>query len=1318
MQPFFRRLITLCLLASALLLLPISKGSSANASQDFVRTTDEKAGVDLDLPRHGLSAPRDAKWGRRWSAAGGKITIETLAFPSDQTLAGLYQKLRSIRGRRLDKDRLEPQSSVLAGSDADGSRFLIELRQDGPQVRGVSIVYATGHDAGIQSMAEHIAQSLTMHADQGSAPAQAVEGPRDCGAEKAALQPLAASVDIKIGGKGAAGAGEPIEVAWKRGGGNLPLDLPVYIILTMPEWVRFEGQYILPIPSGARVPSGVGYGADKMRVFIPLSARNTPQQGSFKIHAYRAGPLQIGYAVVAKPACGETVMAEAAVQPIEITPGTAEIVIQDFFSTEKPSSVTVSNDGRYRLERFAASYRVFNGSGVKIVDRAGRDANFSPAARFVAAYVSGNTETGGAIELIDLITGKPVPDLMLQGPTLAWALGDALLIEGTMGHPELKIRRALVDPTYTKPEGQGEAREEIGVAQLLTSGRGSAAWHTYRLKLLLDPLLLVTEKYVYPENTTYGISAFELASGTEMFQWRLSEEPWPDTESKREEVAAKGRRALHDFLAPYGGFDYQPPDGWDTGEPLMLSHYSRSVDDHVDELKKKAGSRGAPKPKFDLAHQREKLVAHQSGNRATAGQPGGLSNPIMRGVFDWRTSVAGRGAYSDPRTLTNFAEQLERFGLCVAPGCGDKASLAVPVPLVTNSDFLQWNYQYGTQKTEFAVPPEQIETELKNDVPLAKRFLDVEPNRICYQDDPDAADENATIVKFRAVPDAKGHTDVHGVWTWSVGNRKFWLVQAVCSHAGIMNSPVILFVSARGGEGSAVLLGGGAQTGAGLHEEFSATQSQEALRIRPYLVEDRWLMIAAPAGNAAAIIDLETPDKPIYVKKMRDVYTTAQLFRSADGSRLVQLNTDGRFYIYKTADGERLVSGRWIDDELVLVTDNGYYDGTYEGAHFVHLGFVGVEQIYSLAQFESVLRRPDIISSALRGEVRDGPRPALSEPPSAAMKISQAQNGPAIDLDLRARAGLKTVRLFDDGQLMSQQTVSGHEAKLTIDPEQRPRGRWISAQSEDEKGLLSAPVSLPNPAATSDGRTLQAVLVGIDKYQEPRLRLNYARSDALRLAAALREKRGGYYASVSVATLLDEAASSEAILKALAAAVDNARPHDTVLFSFAGHGLRADDGHYYITSSGFRSSDMTGTGLAWSKIAEIVARAKARVIVVLDSCHSGATGSEGVAANDQAADGLLKGSHAPVLVFAAAKGRQYSYEDQAGRPPQWGGGVFTYALVKALSGDWRKADTNGNGVLEVSEIYRAVKSTVVGATKGSQTPWLVRQDLIGDFALF
>ena len=62
--------------------------------------------------------------------------------------------------------------------------------------------------------------------------------------------------------------------------------------------------------------------------------------------------------------------------------------------------------------------------------------------------------------------------------------------------------------------------------------------------------------------------------------------------------------------------------------------------------------------------------------------------------------------------------------------------------------------------------------------------------------------------------------------------------------------------------------------------------------------------------------------------------------------------------------------------------------------------------------------------------------------------------------------------------------------------------------------------------------------------------------------------------------------------------------------------------------------------------------------------------------------------------------------------------MFTNAVVKAHSGDWRSFDANGNGAFEISEIYGAVKSTVIDGTTGDKTPWLVRQDLVANFAIF
>jgi uncharacterized caspase-like protein len=313
---------------------------------------------------------------------------------------------------------------------------------------------------------------------------------------------------------------------------------------------------------------------------------------------------------------------------------------------------------------------------------------------------------------------------------------------------------------------------------------------------------------------------------------------------------------------------------------------------------------------------------------------------------------------------------------------------------------------------------------------------------------------------------------------------------------------------------------------------------------------------------------------------------------------------------------------------------------------------------------------------------------------------------------------LKTLRLFDDGELVKELPLEGRQSSSRITFENGLKGRWLTVVAEDTKGFFSTPLSIQSPAAASTDRVLHAVLVGIDAYNQPEMKLNFASSDAGRLAGALQSQRGKYFAQVQVTQLLDRNAGANAILTALESAVSSAKPGDIVFFSFAGHGIKGAAGLFYLAPSGFDANDSDNTGLAWSRVAGILSKSKARVVVVLDACHSGSADIEKIGSNDQAVSDLLGGHRAPILVFAASKGRQFSLEDPPGKPPRWGGGVFTFALVRSLTDDRALTDSNANGALEISELYRAVKSRVVSETNGEQTPWLVRQDLIGDFALF
>jgi uncharacterized caspase-like protein len=99
-----------------------------------------------------------------------------------------------------------------------------------------------------------------------------------------------------------------------------------------------------------------------------------------------------------------------------------------------------------------------------------------------------------------------------------------------------------------------------------------------------------------------------------------------------------------------------------------------------------------------------------------------------------------------------------------------------------------------------------------------------------------------------------------------------------------------------------------------------------------------------------------------------------------------------------------------------------------------------------------------------------------------------------------------------------------------------------------------------------------------------------------------------------------------------------------------------------------------------------------------------------MATNDDAAARVLE-ANMPINVIAASKGRQFSLESAS-----FGGGVFTSALVDVFE-KVDAYDTDGNGALEFTELYRELKRRVVLQTAGQQTPWIARSGLVGNVPL-
>ncbi|MBS0242785.1 MAG: caspase family protein [Proteobacteria bacterium] len=403
-----------------------------------------------------------------------------------------------------------------------------------------------------------------------------------------------------------------------------------------------------------------------------------------------------------------------------------------------------------------------------------------------------------------------------------------------------------------------------------------------------------------------------------------------------------------------------------------------------------------------------------------------------------------------------------------------------------------------------------------------------------------------------------------------------------------------------------------------------------------------------------------------------------------------------------------------IGEGTMTLLEGGGGAGGKRGAAVTELRFPGLPGVFSFQQFGNALDRPDLIKRRLASATTDLAAPNLVPPPELSVKLRAGADEAATRLAITARstAPLKTLKLYADGQPIGTTELSGTTIAQEVAVPAAGGARWLTAQVVDAGGSLSNPQAVRLPVRAAPTRRLYGVIVGNNVYADKRYTLTYARHDAERLGRALAANAGHVYGQTSIKLLTDADATPENIRAELAKLTALARPEDTIVFSYAGHGLQ-QDGRYYLTPYNFDLAKGVGTAIAWRDIATELRRARSRVIVILDACQSGSSGTDGQATNDEAVKGLLSGEHPPMLVLAASKGRQSSLED-----PKWDGGAFTHALVETLSAKRSSYDLDHDGAIELSELYRGLRQILARETGGEQTPWLVRQDLLGDFVVF
>jgi hypothetical protein len=437
---------------------------------------------------------------------------------------------------------------------------------------------------------------------------------------------------------------------------------------------------------------------------------------------------------------------------------------------------------------------------------------------------------------------------------------------------------------------------------------------------------------------------------------------------------------------------------------------------------------------------------------------------------------------------------------------------------------------------------------------------------------------------------------------------------------------------------------------------------------------------------------------------------------SADGRMLASGSRDHSVRLWNVASAHEQVSAIAFDDDSVIaITPEGFYD--YQGATaeqnlLVRTG-PQLFEVTDVAAFREKFYRPDLVRQSLSGQALPASvAPLSSVRPAPAVSIGKVAaqiDGAALDLPVTLvdrGGGVGDVRVSINGSAVSETKSAGQQMAAAAGTVSKvialqlvPGANLISVKAYNAGGsMLSEPATVSVSANYVVKRRLQldALVVGIDRFRNPDLNLNYAVADATAVAQMLQRRAAPLFGQVNVELrVTPEKTTREALLSALAH-YRTVPPDDVFLFYVASHGT-VDDAepasrNYYLIPSniGLTSTEaIRREAISQEELKQIIANIPAtKKVLLLDTCQAGALADalalipRGI--DEQRAINILSRAVGGT-VLSATTNQEQALEGKEGH------GVFTWVVLQALDG---KADTQSNGYVTTLDLANYVSDQV------------------------
>ncbi len=432
---------------------------------------------------------------------------------------------------------------------------------------------------------------------------------------------------------------------------------------------------------------------------------------------------------------------------------------------------------------------------------------------------------------------------------------------------------------------------------------------------------------------------------------------------------------------------------------------------------------------------------------------------------------------------------------------------------------------------------------------------------------------------------------------------------------------------------------------------------------------------------------------------------------SGDGRSVVAACGDGVIRWYRLRDGEHYLSVAMYSTDMrwIAWTPSGYFwtttgaDGLI-GWH-VNRGADQAPGFFPVSRFADKFNRPDVVRRCLEAAQSDT---ELAQELGLTQTIAQAMQGvPRVRITAPDKAvtlpagtelvtveaaientggGIDEVRVLVNGKALDG-TSRGLKAKAVTstyrwDIPLAPGSTEVTVTAFSTRRTESLPetvtITVPERKAVAN---LYGITIAVNAYQNPRYCLDGPVRDAEALVKAIDTGSKPLFGSIRWTHLRDAQVSRAAIHEAFAGVQKQAKPEDTLLVFYAGHGVMEESEtgkipKFYLVTPDILQMYGHDDVLAEKAVSADHLRdwcravAAQKQVLLIDACQAGgaveAIAMRG-AAEERALAMLSRSAGATVIAAAGA-------QESASEVKALGHGVFTYALIEGLTGKARTGD--------------------------------------------